>query len=218
VEYFIPGVVQVPVREAEGMGFHQAMRAFLRSGPDVIMVGEIRDRAAMELCFQASLTGHLVLTTLHADDAVGALRRMLDMGCAAFLVGDAVRLVMAQRIVRAACPHCAEPQAPREELRTRAEQIARGSGLDWALLPQKFCRPVGCARCAGTGYRKRIGIYETLEVTAEITRALRGGASDAELKAIAVGQGMTTMVADGLREAAEGRTTLEEVFRVLALH
>lgn len=215
VEYVLPGVVQVPLRGELGVGFSRLLRALLRSAPDVILVGEIRDPGTLQVCFQASLTGHLVLTTLHTDSAVGALRRMVDMGAEPFLVADATRLIVAQRIIRVLCPVCSAPAEVDETTLARAREAARGSGLDWAAAPRGFRKAVGCAECAQSGYRGRIAVAETLRVTSEIGRALRSGAGDDELTAIAVGQGMTTMVADAIRKAGEGRTTLEEALRVL---
>jgi len=217
VEYFIPGVVQVQLMEKAGMTFERAIRACLRSDPDVMLIGELRSSAALMGCFQAALTGHLVLTTLHADTAAGTLKRMVDMDAPPFVIADATRLVAGQRLVRLLCPKCSEPDTPGDEDLQRAEQLAREGGLGWAALPKEFRKPVGCPECARHGYRGRAGIFELLEVTPEIGKALRRGASTDEMRAIAVGQGMTTMGADGIRRAAAGQTTLAEVFRVLSL-
>ena len=214
VEYFIPGVVQVQVNEKAGMSFERAIRACLRSDPDVMLIGELRNSEALMGSLQTALTGHLVLTTLHSDTAAGTLKRMVDMDAPAFVIADATRLVASQRLVRCLCPACSVPTEPTEEALSRAEQLAREGGLDWSALPKEFRRPVGCSECARQGYRGRVGIFELLEVTGEIGRALRRGASVEEMRAIAVGQGMTTMAADGIRRAAEGRTTLDEVIRV----
>jgi len=215
IEYFLPGVVQVPVRERGGVTFAVALRSFLRSAPNVIMVGEVRDFETLQIAHQAALTGHLVLTTLHADEAARALKRMVEMGSDPFVVADSTRLIIAQRLVRKLCPECSvEAQPPAGHLE-QAASLARAGGLDWAAQPKAFRAPRGCALCHQTGFRGREVIAEALEVTPEIGAALRRGASVDELRTIAVGQGMTTMAADGLRRAAEGATSLEEVLRVL---
>ena len=217
VEYALPWMVQVPVQPSKGATFASIVRACLRSDPDVILIGEIRDRETLEVAMQVALTGHLVLTTLHTDEAASALVRMVEIGCPPFLIGDATLLIVAQRLVRVLCPHCSEEGAPSGQLMDRAEQLCRSGGLDWAALPKRFGKPIGCRKCRQLGYRGRTLIAETLEVTPEIGEALRRGATVDELRVIAVGQGMTTMSADGARKAAAGRTTLAEVTRVLAL-
>jgi len=217
VEYLLPGVVQVGIRPAQGLTFPRAIRSVLRSDPNVIMVGEVRNREILELCMQSALTGHLVLTTLHTDDAAQALKRMVDIGPPPFLVADATKLVGAQRLVRALCPDCAAPSEPSAGALAEAERIARAGGLAWDGLPQAFRKPVGCPRCAQTGFRGRTLLAEMLEVTPRIASALRDDAPVDDLRAIAVAEGMTTLAADGVRRAAEGQTTLEEAFRVLHL-
>jgi type IV pilus assembly protein PilB len=217
VEWSFPYMVQVQVNEREGITFGRAIRSFLRSDPDVILVGEIRDNDVLQICFQTALTGHLVYSTLHADDAPGALVRMLNIGAAPFLVADTVKIVIAQRLVRLLCPDCGQPETLPPHQWTRAETVARSGGLDWVGLAKNFRRPVGCSTCKRLGYCGRTVIAEVLEMTPEIGSALRRGASVDELRSIAVGQGMTTMAADGIRKAAEGKTTLDEVFRMLAL-
>jgi len=217
VEYILPGVVQIPVNAGAGVTFGIAMRSVLRSDPDVVMVGEIRDAETMNIAFQMALTGHLVLTTLHTDEAASALTRMLDIGGAPFLVSDSVKLVLAQRLVRTLCPDCSVSDTPSPEAIGRAAQIARNGGLNWGAMPKAFRRPRGCVKCRKLGFRGRQPIVECLEITPEIAAAVRRRAEVDELRALAVSQGMTTMAADGLRRAAAGQTTLDEVFRVLAL-
>ena len=217
VEYFIPGVVQVQVSEKAGMTFERAIRACLRSDPDVMLIGELRNSAALMGSLQTALTGHLVLTTLHSDTAAGTLKRMVDMDAPEFVIADATRLVASQRLVRCLCPACSVPAEPTDEALDQARGLAREGGLDWDSLPKEFRQPVGCSDCGRQGYRGRVAIFELLEVTAEIGKALRRGASVDEMRAIAVGQGMTTLAADGIRRAAAGQTTLPEVFRVLSL-
>ena len=214
VEFVLPGVVQMAVNDRRGVTFARALRAILRSDPDVVMVGEVRDYETMIVSMQCALTGHLVLTTLHADTSAGGLKRMLDMGVDPFIVADATKLVMSQRLVRCVCKHCgvaAEPDANQLEL---AAELARTGGVAWPPADARWMKAVGCDKCAHTGYRGRTVVAEMLEVTPEIGKALRAGASLDELRRIAVSQGMTTMGADGVRRAAAGVTTLEEVIRV----
>ena len=217
VEYLLPGVTQIPIMERDGVTFERALRACLRSAPNVIMVGEIRNFDALMVSLQASLTGHLVLTTLHTDSAANTLKRMIDIGAPPFVIADATRLVSSQRLVRLLCQECSTPEEPPQHLLDQAERLCREGGIGWDALQGKFRKPVGCAKCSQTGYRGRTLIAEVLEVTPEIGRALRDGAPVEQLQAIAVGQGMTTQAADGVRRAAEGQTTLQEVFNVLAI-
>ncbi|MBN1918103.1 MAG: Flp pilus assembly complex ATPase component TadA [Verrucomicrobia bacterium] len=217
VELVFPWMVQTQVNPSEGVTYQRAVRAVLRSDPDVIMIGELLDEETANLALQAAITGHLVLTTLHADDAVRALVRMVEMGCPPFVVGDATRLATSQRLVRLLCPDCSKKAEVPAEHVARAVELCRVGGVSWDSLPRGFRRPTGCAKCNQLGYRGRSIIAELLEVTPEIGQALRRGASADEMRAIAVGQGMTTLAADGVRKAAEGKTSLDEVLRVLPL-
>jgi type II secretory ATPase GspE/PulE/Tfp pilus assembly ATPase PilB-like protein len=203
------------VRPHEGVTFPTALRSFLRSAPNVIHVGEIRDFETLQIVHQAALTGHLLLTTLHADEAARALKRMVEMGSDPFVVADSTKLIIAQRLVRKLCPECSVEAQPHASQIEQAAELARAGGLDWAALPRAFRAPRGCAKCHQTGFRGRDVIAEALEVTPEIGAALRRGASLDELRTIAIGQGMTTMAADGVRRAAAGLTSLEEALRVL---
>ncbi len=217
VEYLLGGVTQIQIMEKEGMTFERALRGCLRSAPNVIMVGEIRNFDALMVSLQAALTGHLVLTTLHTDSAANTLKRMVDIGAQPFVIAEATRLVSAQRLVRLLCEECCAAAEPANHLLARAEELARAGGLDWAALPKSFRKPTGCAKCSQTGYRGRTILAEMLEITPEIGKALRDGAPVEKLQAIGIGQGMTTLAADGVRRAAEGQTTLEEVFSVLGV-
>lgn len=217
VEYLLPGVTQVQVADKKGLTFERALRAVMRSAPNIIMVGEIRNYEILMCALQASLTGHLVLTTLHVDSAAGALKRMADIGAQPFVIAEGTRLVSAQRLVRRLCTKCSVPAEPPGHLLARAEQICRDGGIGWPGPASAFRRPVGCPNCAQTGFRGRTLIVEMLEMTPEIARALRDGAPAEELERIAIRQGMTTQAADGVRRAAEGQTTLEEVFGGLGL-
>ncbi|HEX2780488.1 MAG TPA: GspE/PulE family protein [Gemmatimonadaceae bacterium] len=204
VEYQLAGVPQVPVNVQVGVTFATALRALLRQDPDVLLVGEIRDSETAEIATQAALTGHLVLSTLHTNDAPSALTRLLDLGVAPYLVASTVEAVLAQRLVRTVCDEC------REEVELARPAIADSAG-DW---PRRESRGRGCDACLGTGYRGRTGIYELLvlddELRAEVMR--RRGAG--ELRRLAISHGMRPLLEDGLRQVRAGVTTLEEVLRV----
>ena len=199
VEYELSGVPQVPVNEKVGVTFATALRALLRQDPDVMFVGEIRDAETAEIATQAALTGHLVLSTLHTNDAPSALTRLLELGIAPYLVASTVDAILAQRLVRTVCRECCEEHELTDDNPT---------------LPRTEWRGRGCARCYGTGYRGRTGIYELLvadePLRAELMR--RGGAG--ELRRIAIAGGMQTLYEDGLRQVRAGVTTVEEVLRV----
>jgi len=215
VEYILPWATQMQVRTQFGLTFPAALRAVLRSDPDVILVGEIRDRESMLIVNQSALTGHLVMTTLHTEDAASALKRMVDIGGDPFVVADATKLVTSQRLVRRLCQACSKPTQPAAAMVRRAAALAKAGELDWDSLPKAFRAPAGCEQCRQTGFRGRMAVYETLEVTPAIGVALRQGASVDDLRAIAVGEGMTTFVADGIRRAAGGQSALDEVLRVV---
>jgi general secretion pathway protein E len=206
VEYELAGVPQVPVHEKVGMTFATALRALLRQDPDVLLVGEIRDEETAEIATHAALTGHLVLSTLHTNDAVSALTRLLDLGVAPYLVTSTVEAVLAQRLVRRICAACAATAEPEPGV-AEAFGISPGTlgGVD---------RGAGCSECRGTGYRGRTGIYELLVMTDEIRAELARRRGAGELRALAVGAGMRTLRDDGLRLVREGVTTPEEVLRV----
>jgi general secretion pathway protein E len=216
VEYSFPGMVQMQIRPQEGATFEVCMRTAFRSDPDVIMLGEVRSAESLNLCFQAALTGHLVFTQLHTNTATGTLKRMRDIGADAFLIGEATRLVVAQRLIRRLCPHCRKAEQPSARQIEQAIAAASRGGVNWDTLPRQFHKPVGCDKCAKLGYRGRTALVEAMQITDPISAALRRDATEDELRTIAVGQGMTTLAADGVRRAAEGETTLAEVFRVTA--
>jgi type IV pilus assembly protein PilB len=203
VESQIAGVKQMQVATKAGVTFATGLRAMLRADPDVIMVGEIRDRETAETAIQAALTGHLVLSTLHTRDASSAITRLIDMGVEPFMVVEAIDCVVAQRLARTLCAQCKQPaQLPDEVL---AEHGLEGADLFEAT---------GCIRCSGTGYAGRLGLYEVMPVTEEIrSLALQGSGADA-INALALEQGMQTMHVDGIDKVRKGLTTLAEVARV----
>jgi general secretion pathway protein E len=206
VEYELVGVPQVPVNEKVGLTFATALRALLRQEPDIMLIGEIRDHETAEIATHASLTGHLVLSTLHTNDAVTALTRLIDLGVEPYLVASTVEAVMAQRLVRAICTECKEVGHLTVEEKTALR-------LD-PTQPYAAWKGRGCDRCRGTGYLGRVGIYELLVLDDELRTVLHQDASAVRLNEIAVRKGMRLLRDDGLRLIQEGVTTGEEVLRV----
>lgn len=207
VEFNLAGVNQVQVRESTGLTFAAALRSFLRQDPNVILVGEIRDLETAEIAMKAALTGHLVLSTLHTNDAPGTIHRLVNMGIEPFLVAGAVSLICAQRLVRRICAACAADEpAPTRVL----EAIGFGAEEAAAVVPRKGR---GCRQCDGRGYRGRVGLYEVMAFTEELREMVRLGASTGELRREAVERGMFTLRASGLRKIAAGLTSIEEVLK-----
>ena len=205
VEYQLPGVNQVAVNTEIGMTFAAALRAMLRQAPNIIMVGEIRDVETASIAINASLTGHLVFSTLHTNDAPSAITRLVDMGVKPFLVSSSIRAVLAQRLIRKICPDCKEPYTPTEsELRSLN---LRGDQLTEA----RFARGRGCDRCRGTGYRGRAGIFEIFTVDDEIRHLINENAAVSKIRQRARDLGMRTLREDGIRKVVTGMTTPEEI-------
>lgn len=208
VEYQLPLVRQCQVNPKAGITFASGLRSILRQDPDIIMVGEIRDAETAEVAFQAALTGHLVLSTLHTNDAAGALTRMIDMNVEPFLIASSVLAIIAQRLIRRNCDRCSASCSPAPEVMERL-------GVTGAAA---FQRGVGCAACGQRGYRGRIGIYELMPISQEIRRLVMDRRSSEEIKAQAVRDGMRTLRQDGIDKAMAGITTPEEVLRVTQDH
>ncbi len=206
VEYHLDAVTQVPVNRKVNMTFAAALRSILRQDPDVLMVGEMRDPETAQIAVQAAMTGHLVFSTLHTNDAVGALARLLDLKVEAYLVAATLEGVLAQRLVRRICPDCREHYTPEP----RAVAVLAEHPVGRPTL----VRGSGCSACRGTGYRGRTGIFELLTVTDEIKQAVARGSSAGELRELARGQGMVTLRQDGWARVEAGVTTVEEVLRV----
>ena len=206
VEYELPGVPQVPVNEKVGLTFATALRALLRQDPDIMLVGEIRDQETADIATHAALTGHLVLSTLHTNDAATALTRLVDLGIEAYLVASTVEAVLAQRLVRRICEHCKQP------IRITADQ-QKALNINDSDTPSAWAG-TGCAQCRGTGYRGRTGIYELLVMDEEMRVAVHEDAAAGRLTKIARAKGMVLLREDGLRLVGEGVTTAEEVVRV----
>lgn len=217
VEYEIPGVNQVQINPAAGLTFASGLRAFLRQDPNIIMVGEIRDGETVDLAIQASLTGHLVLSTLHTNSAAGALPRMIDMGAEPFLIASSVNAIMAQRLVRQLCQKCKKAVLA-EDIMEKQMRDALGNLWPKQLETGKVSvyQPQGCSACNDLGYAGRIGIYEVLEVNEKIGRLILERESSDKMEAEAVAGGMLTMKQDGFLKVLEGQTTFEEILRVIS--
>jgi type IV pilus assembly protein PilB len=209
VEYRLAGVNQVQVNHKAGLTFAAVLPAILRSDPDVVLIGEIRDKATAQLGVEAALTGHLVLSTLHTNDAPSAITRLIEMGIEPFLVGSSLDCVLAQRLSRRLCEWCKEAYEP-----TDGELEAMAWPTEQLKAPEQLWRPVGCRSCGQTGYRGRLAINEVMPVTEEIERMAVRHASSTEVGHVAVAEGMVTLREDGLRKCTSGLTTVEEVLRV----
>lgn len=207
VEYELDGVMQVPVNDAVGLTFAKALRAFLRQDPDRIMVGEMRDKETAQIAVQASLTGHLVLSTLHTNDAAGAVTRLVDMGVEPFLVSATLEGVLAQRLLRTICKNCRAPYEPSLSILNQLNLTQDDIGN------KSFYTGNGCDKCGGSGYKGRKGIYELLDVTDPIRELITERAPTLVLKQKAIELGMVTLREDGLRNIYDGETTIEEVLK-----
>ena len=208
VEYHLNGIRQIQVEPRAGVNFATGLRSILRQDPDVIMVGEIRDKETAEIAIQAALTGHLVFSTLHTNDASGAITRLIDMGIEPFLITSSLRAVLAQRLVRVVCKDCKEEYIPSEEV---LREIGLGSNQD---SPIKFYRGKGCLKCKNTGYKGRIGIYELMAMDEKLHNLIVAKASSEEIKRYCRSSGGLSLRQDGLEKAKAGITTIEEVLRL----
>jgi type IV pilus assembly protein PilB len=210
VEYRIPGINQVQTNVKAGLTFASALRSILRSDPDVVLIGEVRDHETAQIAIEAALTGHLVLSTLHTNDAPSAITRLIEMGIEPFLVGTAVDCVLAQRLARRLCSKCKEEYTPTPEALLQAR-------FPWAPgdpLPTLF-RPAGCSACSKTGYKGRLALHEVMVVSETVERLAVEHASAETIAQVARDEGMTTLRQDGLLKVAAGVTSLEEIFRVV---
>jgi len=207
VEYELEGIKQIQVNPKVGLTFAAGLRSMIRSDPDVLMVGEIRDRETAQIAIESALTGHLVLSTLHTNDAPTAPARLIEMGIEPFLIASAVECVVAQRLARRLCDDCRRPA------RVSVEELRR-SGLP-ADGPVEAYEPTGCVRCNGTGYRGRIGIYEVMRTSDEISSLILGRASSAEIAAVATAAGMRRMADDALEKVRTGVTSVPEALRAI---
>ena len=206
VEYELEGITQVPINPKAGLTFANGLRSMMRADPDIIMVGEIRDRETAQIAVEAALTGHLVLSTMHTNDAPTAVTRLIEMGIEPFLVASAIDCVVAQRLARTLCGHCKQ--------RTIIPAGAlRANGFP-ATLDLEAYEPVGCRRCSGSGYRGRVGLYEVMEISPEIRDLALERRSADEIAQVALRQGMRRMAEDGLDKVKQGRTSISEIARV----
>ena len=208
VEYYLPGVNQVEIRHEIGLDFARVIRAMLRQAPNIILVGEMRDLETAQMGIQASLTGHLVFSTLHTNDAPGAVTRLIDMGVPAYLVSSSVVAIMAQRLVRVICQKCKQPFTPSELILQSAgvtpEMAARGN----------FLKGRGCGNCQGSGYRGRLGLYEVMLMSSKVRELTFNEAPTEHIRRAAISEGMRTLYWDGIDKVLRGITSLEEVLRV----
>lgn len=211
VEYNLEGINQIQVNASIGLDFSSALRSIVRQDPDVIMVGEMRDLETARICVQSALTGHLVLSTLHTNDAAGSVTRLLEMGTEDYLLNSTLNVILAQRLVRLLCEHCKQPY----EAETRIIEEFDLPRILPAGQPLCLHKAVGCEHCANTGYRGRVGIIEILTISDKIRSLILRHASAGEIEALAREEGMATMFEDGCLKAAQGLTTLEEVARVI---
>ncbi|MFQ5441514.1 MAG: type IV-A pilus assembly ATPase PilB [Thermodesulfobacteriota bacterium] len=208
VEFNLMGINQVQMHEEIGLNFAASLRSFLRQDPDIIMVGEVRDYETAEIAIKAALTGHLVLSTLHTNDAPSTVNRLLNMGVEPFLVASATNLILAQRLARLICPECKEKV-----------EIPENALVDLGVAPKEAKKAEcykgkGCATCSGTGFKGRIALYEVMPFTETIKELVLNGASSAEIKKAAIGEGMMTLRRSGINKVLEGQTTIEEILRV----
>lgn len=208
VEYRMAGINQVQVNQRAGMTFQAALRSILRSDPDVVLVGEIRDQETATISIEAALTGHLVLSTLHTNDAPSALTRLVEIGCEPYLVGTALSAVVAQRLARRLCVKC------REAYTESRDVLASVKFPHNPLDPPVLYRAVGCSACSGTGYRGRVALHEVMEVTEKLEQLVVAHSTGTELRQLALEEGMVPLREDGFSKVAEGITTIEEVLRV----
>ena len=207
VEYELEGIIQVPANEAIGLTFARALRAFLRQDPDKILVGETRDLETAQIAIQASLTGHLVMTSLHTNDAAGAVTRLLDMGVEPFLMSATMEGILAQRLLRRVCKECRTPFPPKEDVLAQLGMTASEVG------DRPFYFGKGCEVCNGTGYKGRVGIYELLDIREPIRQLINERAPSVVIRQKGIELGMTTLRQDGIRNLLEGHTSIEEVLK-----
>jgi type IV pilus assembly protein PilB len=207
VEYYLPGVNQVEIRHDIGLDFARVIRAMLRQAPNVILVGEMRDLETAQMGIQASLTGHLVFSTLHTNDSPSAVTRLIDMGVQSYLVASSIVAIMAQRLVRVVCQKCKQPYTPSE-----AALEAAGITPEMAV-GATFFKGRGCGNCQGNGFRGRLGIYELMMMSPKIRELAFNAAPTEQIRRAAIGEGMRTLYWDGIDKVLRGVTTLEEVMR-----
>jgi type IV pilus assembly protein PilB len=211
VEFNLPGINQVQMKEQIGLNFAAALRSFLRQDPNIVLVGEIRDFETAEIAIKAALTGHLVLSTLHTNDAPSTISRMVNMGIEPFLVATSVNIIQAQRLIRKVCSEC------KEEVKLPAEAFTEIGFSKEEAKELKAYKGKGCQTCNNTGYKGRVGLYEVMEITDELRELIIIGASAIELRKKAIELGMITLRGSGLQKIRDGITTIEEVVKETVL-
>ena len=210
VEYYLPGVNQVEIRHEIGLDFARVIRAMLRQAPNIILVGEMRDLETAQMGIQASLTGHLVFSTLHTNDSPSAITRLMDMGVPSYLVSSSIVAIMAQRLIRVVCQKCKQPFTP-------SQTVLETAGITPEMAANaNFAKGRGCGNCQGSGYRGRLAIFELLLMSTKIRELTFNEAPTDELRRTAVDEGMRTLYKDGIRKVLQGVTTMEEIYRVAA--
>ncbi|OGI25575.1 MAG: hypothetical protein A3J76_05865 [Candidatus Moranbacteria bacterium RBG_13_45_13] len=218
IEYRLKGILQTQTDDKKGYTFPKALRALLRQNPDIMMIGEIRDDETAQIAVQASLTGHLVLSTLHTNDAAGSVQRLINMGISPTDIASSVNAFMAQRLVRVLCPDCKKKVEPSSEVKTHIEKILKSiSPKSSVEIPKKIdgiFEAVGCPNCNNIGYKGRTTVSEVLAMTKEMEGLVTKQPTTSEIQEFAISQGMLTMSQDGILKVLEGTTTMEEVERV----
>jgi type II secretory ATPase GspE/PulE/Tfp pilus assembly ATPase PilB-like protein len=209
VEYRLEGITQLQVRPAAGVTFASSLRSIVRQDPDVILVGEIRDPETAEIAISAALTGHLVLSTLHTNDAAGAMSRLINLGVAPFLVASALLGAVAQRLIRTTCPDCKQSYKP------SAEELTNIFGKRLPEKEMQLYRGTGCQACRNTGYHGRRGVFEILPISQQIRKMITDGCSDGLIKQQAMQEGMKTLTTAAIDEMLRGNTTIDELMRVV---
>ena len=211
MEYRLAGINQVQVNRKAGLTFAAALRTILRADPDIVLVGEIRDKETATIAMEAALTGHLVLSTLHTNDAASTPARLIEMGLEPYLVGSAVDCVVAQRLIRRLCERCKEAYQP-----SHGDIAALGWDLEEVDLPSELHRPVGCSACSKTGYQGRFALHEVMLVDDELKAMVADRAHPEDIRKVAEGEGMQTLRQAGLTHVHQGSTSIEELLRVVA--
>jgi type IV pilus assembly protein PilB len=209
VEYNFPGINQCQVKDGIGMSFSKILRAMLRQAPNIILVGEIRDLEVAEVAIQAALTGHLVFSTLHTNDAPGAITRLIDMGVKPFLVASSIQAVLAQRLIRVLCPKCKQPDREPDAMWLKLCGITAQ-----AMKDRTIYKPRGCDHCSGTGFRGRVGIFEMMAMNSEIRNLAFERAATNKIRKAALASGMKSLLVDGRMKVLNGVTTAEEIVKV----
>jgi len=209
VEYELKGINQIQIKPAIGLTFASSLRTILRQDPDVIMIGEVRDLETLENAVKAALTGHLVLTTIHTNDAPSVVYRLVHMGLEPYLIVACLNLIIAQRLIRRICPNCKRKITLSESARKGLEERL---GVDLSRI--NFYQGAGCSACGSTGYKGRVGVFEVLNLTSEIKKRILEGVSEAELRELAIKSGMKNLLQAGLKKVDAGLSTIEEVLKV----